>query len=201
MAIRKDQALTVGEFYPPYDKNAIYHCNLNNTTGFLKDLIIFSVLIGFFAFFIIQFLALLIVLLSWIIIVPWLVPKHYKFIQLNKHVVIFGIGSILALIKSTFKTIYKTEKLRYNDIHYLRLDRWHSKKLGGKIDSFGRLEIKINETEPRFRFLIHPTDLVRLIKVLETLRFHSKTKILRSRDEIVLIFPSSPSYSDPGTEL
>ncbi|MFX1515254.1 MAG: hypothetical protein ACFFC6_03030 [Promethearchaeota archaeon] len=198
MAIRKDQALTMGEFYPPSDKNVIYHCYLNNTTGFLKDFSIFSVLIGFFAFLILQLLGFLIVIFSWIIIVPWLVPKHYKFIQINKHIVAFGTGSMLTLIKSYFKEIYKIEKSRYNDIHSLRLDRWHSKKRG-KIDSFGRIEIKIKGT--KFYMLLHTSDLTRLVKILETHRFQSKVQKSRSRDELLLIFPSSPYYSDLGSEL
>lgn len=201
MAIRKDQALTLGEFHPPSDKNTIYHCQLNNITGFIKDFAIFSLLIGFFTFLLIQFVGLIIVLLSWIIIVPWLVPKHYKFIQINKHMIVFGTGSIRALIQSKFKSMYRTEKSRYNDIHYLRLNRWHSKKLGGKIDSFGRIEIKINDTKPLFHILIHPSDLARLVKVLETHPFHSKPHKSRSRDESILIFPSSPSYSNPGRDL
>lgn len=195
MAIRKDQALTAGEFYPPSDKNVIYHCHLNNTTGFLKDFIIFSVLISFFAFLMIQFLGLIIVLLSWILIVPWLVPKHYKFIQINKHIILFGTGSILALIQSNFKNIYKTEKSQYSDIHYLRLDRWHSKKLRGKIDSFGRIEIKVSDIKPIFHILLHPSDLTRLVKVLEAHQLHSKVQKSRSRDELILVFPSSPHYS------
>ena len=188
----------MGEFYPPSDKNVIYHCYLNNTTGFLKDFSIFSILIGFFAFLILQLLGFLIVIFSWIIIVPWLVPKHYKFIQINKHIVAFGTGSMLTLIKSYFKEIYKIEKSRYNDIHSLRLDRWHSKKRG-KIESFGRIEIKIKDS--KFHMLLHTSDLTRLVKILETHRFQSKVRKSRSRDELLLIFPSSPYYSDLESEL
>ncbi|MFX1507590.1 MAG: hypothetical protein ACFFDC_16010 [Promethearchaeota archaeon] len=197
MAIRKDQALTAGQFFPSSDKNVIYHCYLNNTTGFLRDFIIFSVLIGFFAFLIMQFLGLIVVLISWVIIIPWLVPKHYKFIQINKYVLAFGMGSFLALLQSYFKEIYEINKFRYNDIQHLKLDRWHTKKRGGKIDSFGRIEVKINDTE-QFNILIHTSDLVRLVKILETHRFHSKVHKSRSRDELLLIFPSSPKFPEYG---
>lgn len=197
MAIRKDQALTVGQFFPSSDKNVIYHCYLNNTAGFLRDFIIFSVLIGFFAFLIMQFFGLIIVLFSWVIIIPWLVPKHYKFIQVNKHVLAFGTGSFFTLLQSYFKEIYDIKKVRYNDIYHLRLDRWYSKKRGGKIDSFGRVEVKINDTE-QFYILIHSSDLARLVKVLETHQFQSKVHKSRSRDELLLIFPLSPNFSESG---
>ena len=197
MAIRKDQALMAGKFFPPSDKNVIYHCYLNNTFGFLRDFVILSVLIGFFAFLIIQFLGLIIVLISWVFIVPWLVPKHYKFIQLNKYSLVFGTGSFFALLRSYFRVIYNIEKARYSDIHYLRLDRWLSKKRG-KDDSFGRIEVKISDNKPIFHFLIHSSDLAHLVKILETHRFHSKVHRSRSRDELSLTFPSSPHYSDLG---
>ena len=184
----------MGKFYPPSDKNVIYHCYLNNTTGFIKDCTIFSILIGFFAFLILQFLGLIIVLLSWIIIVPWLIPKHYKFIQINNHIVAYGTGSFPNLVKSYFKEIYKIEKSRYSDIHYLRLDRWHSKKRG-KIDSFGRIEVKFSDKSV-FYILITISDLARLVKILETHRFQSKVNKSRSRDELMLIFPSYPNFSN-----
>ena len=119
--------------------------------------------------------------------------------QINKHIIVFGTGSFIALLQSYFKDLYKTEKRRYNDIHYLRFDRWHSKKRG-KIDSFGRIEVKISDTKPIFHILIHTSDLTRLVKILETHRFQSKVHKSRSRDELLLVFPSSPYYSDPGTD-
>jgi hypothetical protein len=186
----------VGQFFPSSDKNVIYHCYLNNTAGFLRDFSIFSVLIGFFAFLIMQFLGLLIVIFSWVIIIPWLVPKHYKFIQINKHVLAFGSGSFPALLLSYFREIYEIKRLKYNDIFHLRFDRWYSKKRGGKIDSFGRVEVKINDTE-QFHILIHSSDLARLVKILETHNFQSKVHKSRSRDELLLIFPSSPNFTEP----
>ncbi|MFW9903863.1 MAG: hypothetical protein ACFFFH_05985 [Candidatus Thorarchaeota archaeon] len=198
MAIRKDQALTVGQFFPSSDKNVIYHCYLNDTAGFLKDFIIFSLLIGFFTFLIMQFLGLIVVLLSWVIIIPWLVPKHYKFIQINKHVLAFGTGSFLALLRSYFKEIYVIKKFSYNEIYHLRLDRWYSKKRGGIMDSFGRVEVKINDTK-QFHILIHSSDLTRLVKILETHRFQSKVHKSRSRDQLLLIFPPSPNFSESGS--
>jgi hypothetical protein len=98
-------------------------------------------------------------------------------------------------LRSYFKEIYKIEKIRYNDIQHIKLDRWHSKKRRGKIDSFGRIEVKINDTE-RFNFLIQTSDLVRLVKILETHRFQSKVHRSRSRDELLLVFPSSPHFSE-----
>jgi hypothetical protein len=198
LAIRKDQALTIGKFYPPSDINVIYHCYLNNTTGFIKDCAIFSILIGFFAFLILQFLGFLIVVLSWFIIVPWFVPKHYKFIKINKHTIAFGTGSFQTLVKSYFREIYNIKKSRYSNIHYLKLDRWRSKKRG-KIDSFGRIEVKISDTKSVFYILITTSDLARLVKILETHRFQSKVHKSRSRDELMLIFPSYPNFSNLGS--
>lgn len=196
MAIGKNQALTLGEFYPSSDKNVIYHCHLNNTRGFLRDITIFSIIIGFFAFLIMQWWTFVVTLFSWIFIVPWLVPKHYRFIQINKYVVAFGTGSILALIRSKIKTINKLKKKRYSDIHYLKLDRWQRKKYGGKMDSFGRIAIKINDNKPIFQILIHTADLSRLITILEGHQFHSKVQKKLSRGELILIFPSSPHFTN-----
>ncbi len=196
MAIGKNQALTLGEFYPSSDKNVIYHCHLNNTRGFLRDITIFSFIIGFFAFLIMQWWTFIVTLFSWIFIVPWLVPKHYRFIQINKYVVAFGTGSILALIRSKIKTINKLEKKRYSDIHYLKLDRWQRKKYGGKMDSFGRIAIKINDNKPIFQILILTADLSRLITILEGHQFHSKVQKKLSRGELILIFPSSPHFTN-----
>ena len=195
MAIGKDQTLTQGVFYPPSDKSVIYRCSLNNTTGFVRDFTIFSVLIGFFTFLIIQSLALLVVLLSWIIIVPWLTPKHYRFLQIDKHIITYGTGSIFELFRSKMKTIYNLERNRYGDIFYLRLDRWQRKKLSGKIDSFGRIEIKVNNSKPIFHMLIQTTDLTKLVQILEAHRFHSKVQKSLSRGELMLIFPSSPHFN------
>jgi len=111
----------------------------------------------------------------------------------------FGTGSFLTLVQTFFQEIYKTEKSRYNEIHYLRLDRWHSKKRG-KIDSFGRIEVKISDTKSVFHILITTSDLARLVKILETHRFQSKVHKSRSRDELLLIFPSSPYYSKSGNK-
>ncbi len=198
MAIGKDQAITAGEFYPSSDKNAIYRCRLNNTTGFLIDLTLFSVLIGFFTFFIIQWVALVVIPLSWILLVPWLTPKHYRLIQINKHSVVLGTGSILALYHSRFKSLYRLDKGRYSDIHYLRLDLWIRKKFGGKLDSFGRIEIKVNDIKPIFRILIETSDFTQLRKILESYKFHPKVQKTQARDELLLIFPSSPRYTKKG---
>ncbi|UCE15003.1 MAG: hypothetical protein JSV04_07440 [Candidatus Heimdallarchaeota archaeon] len=193
MAIGKDQSLTPGEFYPTSDQNVIYLCYLNNTRGFLLDLTVFSVLIGFFSFLFVQLAALLVVIVAWCFYIPYIVPKHYKFIQLNKHTLAFGSGSVPSLISSGFKTIYKLEKQRYRDIHYLKLDRWEKRK-GEKADSFGRIEIKISEDKAIFHFLINSDDLARLAKILEEHRFHSKVQKKWSRGELMLVFPTSPRY-------
>ncbi len=187
-----------GEFYPSSDKNAIYRCRLNNTTGFLIDITLFSVLIGFFTFFIVQWVALIVVPLSWVLLAPWLTPKHYRYIQINKHSVVLGTGSILALINSGFNSLYRLDKGRYSDLHYLRLDLWIRKKFGGKLDSFGRVEIKISDLKPIFRILIETNDFTRLVKILESHKFHSKVQKNQSRDELLIVFPSSPRYSKKG---
>ncbi|MFX0013103.1 MAG: hypothetical protein ACFFB2_04685 [Promethearchaeota archaeon] len=194
MAIGKDQALTPGEFFPSSDKTVIYRCYLRNTSGFLRNSLIFTVLFGFFAFLFVQWSSFLIVPFTWLFIIPWLVPKHYRFVQINKYAVAYGIGSIFSLFQSRMKSIYKVEKSRYNDIHYLKLDRWQRKKIGGKIDSFGRIEIKIADNKPIFQILIETTDLIQLIKVLESHRFQSKVQKKLLQAELVLIFPPSHNY-------
>lgn len=191
MAIGKDQALVQGVFYPTSDKNVIYRCQIDDTIGFLKVFVIFSGITGIFTFLIMQSIALLVVPLSWTILVPWLVPKYYRFIQINKHVITFGSGSIFGLIRSRMKSIYFLERKRYNEINYIRLDRWERKKLRGKMESFGRIEIKINDIKPIFHILIQTPDLAQLVEILEAHRFHSKVKKTRSRGELLLVFSSS----------
>jgi hypothetical protein len=191
MAISKDQVLIQGRFYP--DKNTIYLCRVNNAAGVVKDVTIFSVLIGFFAFFLTQWFALIIVPLSWPFILWFILPKHYRIIQLKTHVVIFGTGSLVSLIRKT--AIISLEKHHYIDISYLRFERWEKRKRKGKKDSFGRIEISVADNKSLFSILIQVSDLTQLVKIFETHRFQTKVQKSRSRGELLLVFPTSPQYN------
>ncbi|MFX0185388.1 MAG: hypothetical protein ACFE95_20085 [Candidatus Hodarchaeota archaeon] len=191
MAISKDQVLIQGRFHP--DKNTIYLCHVNNAVGLVKDVIIFSILIGFFAFFLMQWFALIIVPLTWPFILWFILPKHYRIIQLKTHVVIFGTGSLVSLIRKM--AIISPEKYRYSDISYLRFEKWEKIKRKGKKDSFGRIEVSVGDTKALFSILIQVGDLSQLVKIFEAHRFQTKVQKSRSRGELLLVFPTSPLYN------
>ena len=98
MAQRKDQSIKDGVFYPPYDKLIIFKCNVMNTSGFLRDILLSTAIIGIFAFLLLEWLALLIVPLSWPFLVQFSLPKHYQYLQFNKYSVFYGSGSLLPAI-------------------------------------------------------------------------------------------------------
>ncbi len=125
MAIRKDQVLIEGQFYSGEDKSTIYSCRLENTTGFLKDVTLFSILIGIFAFILMDWFSLFVVIISWPILSTWLIPKHYRYIQINKHSIIWGVGSMKSLILKF--SLFQLTKRKYDKIHYIILDRWEKK--------------------------------------------------------------------------
>jgi hypothetical protein len=168
---------------------------INNTTGFLRDISLFTVLIGFFAFFLTEWLALIIVPLSWPFLITYLMPKHYKYIQLNKHSVICGTGSFKHLIFSRFSSLYPQEKFYYKDIVSIRFNKWEKGKRGGKKDLFGKIELRIDLVKPTFNFLTTEEDLSRLVKIFDTHRFTTKINKIASRGELMLIFPNSPRYN------
>ncbi|MFX0084875.1 MAG: hypothetical protein ACFFAU_04310 [Candidatus Hodarchaeota archaeon] len=192
MAMSKNQVLSPGTFYPTSDKKIVYRCQVRDTTGFLKDIGMFSVLIGFFAFFLIEWYAILVIIVSWLILATWLIPKHYKFIQFEKYTALFGYGSILELIRQ--HRIYKLRKIKFDDIYHIRLDRWERKKRGGQDDSFGRIEIKFDNSNQIFEILIEVFDLTKLVKIFETYRFQSKVQKKKLRGEFMIIFPNSPFF-------
>ncbi|MHA1973486.1 MAG: hypothetical protein ACTSW1_10860 [Candidatus Hodarchaeales archaeon] len=188
----KEQSLVRGTFFPE-DKLILYRLYIRNTSGFLKDMTLFSVVIGFFSFLMVKFMALVPVLISWPFLMFIILPRHYRFIQFNKHTVMFGEGSLKTLITSGFTRIIETQKMQYSDLQHIAMDKWTRKKWRGKRDTFGRCEIKTSSGS-LFQILLDTYDLVQLIKVLEKHKFHSKVRKKRTRGELMLIFPHSPRY-------
>jgi len=193
---RKDQSLSKGVFYPEEDTLNIYKCIINDTTGFLKDISLFTVLIGFFAFFLTEWLALIIVPLSWLFLITFLMPKHYKYLQLNKYSAIYGTGSFKHLLLSIFSSLYPQNKLHYKDIVSIRFNKWEKGKRGGKKDFFGKIEIRTDLLTTPFSFLTTEGDLSRLVKIFDTHRFDTKVNKIRLRGELMLIFPNSPRFNN-----
>lgn len=192
MAISKNQTLSTGTFSPSSDKKILYYCQVRDTTGFVKDMGLFSVVIGFFAFFLLQWGASIAIILSWPALITWLLPKHYKLVKFEKYSIIFGSGSILSLIKRF--QLYNLKKFRFDDIHHIRFDRWEKKKRGGQMDSFGRIEIKFDDTSSNFEMLIMARDLSKLVKIFEKYKFQSQSQRKFSRGELILIFPNSSLF-------
>ncbi|MHA1967823.1 MAG: hypothetical protein ACW964_08480 [Candidatus Hodarchaeales archaeon] len=192
MAISKNQVLAPGMFYPITDKKIIFQCQVNDTKGFLKNISLFSILIGIFGFFFMQWSAIFVVILSWPILMVWLLPQHYRYIQLEKYSIIHGSGSIRSILSK--KKLLSLDKHKFDDIHFIKFDRWEKKKRGGGKDSFGRIEIKINNDTPFFEILIDSTDLVRLVKIFEKHKFQTKVHRKISSGELMIIFPNSPRF-------
>ena len=193
MAQRKDQSIKDGVFYPPYDKLIIFKCNVMNTSGFLRDILLSTAIIGIFAFLLLEWFALLIVPLSWPFLVQFSLPKHYQYLQFNKHSVFYGSGSLKNLILS--RSLFTRNKNQYGDMSYMRFNKWEKRKRGGVKDKFGKIEIQIDHQSPIFHFLVTTEDLAKIVKIFDTYRFHSKVIKKRSRGELLLIFPSSPRYN------
>ncbi len=191
---RKDQSISKGTFYPDGDNLNIFKCTIANTTGFLKDISLFTILIGFFAFFLTEWLALIIIPICWPFLIAYLMPKHYKYLQLNKHSAICGSGSFKHLILSRFSSFFPQKKFYYKDIVSIRFNKWEKGKRGGKKDKFGKVEIRTDLQTSTFDFLTTGEDLSRLVKIFDTHRFTTKVNKVRSRGELMLIFPNSPRY-------
>ncbi len=189
---RKDQSLSDGVFYPEYDKLIIFKCRTHDTWGFIKEFCIFSILIGFFAFLLTEWLALIIVPLGWPFLVNYLLPKYYKYILISKHSISFGRGSLYSLLFK--RSLISVDKKQYNEIHHIRFTRWEKKKRGNKRDFFGKIELKHHQTDPIFDFLTTKEDLTKLVKIFDSFRFHVKVNKNRSRGELMLIFQGSPRY-------
>lgn len=188
MAIRKDQILVSGQFSP--NKNVIYMCQVNDSNGLIKDILITTVILGFFSFLLVQWFAIIIIPISWITMIGFFLPKHYRFIQFSKHTLVLGVGSIPSLIKRG--SIYNLIKFRYDEIKSVRFDKWERKRKLDKKDSFGRIEINYFEEKKKpFEFLIKTEDLIRLMKIFESYKFQVKVDKSRTRRELLLRF--SPS--------
>ena len=194
MAIAKDQTLVRGEFFPKSNQNIIYRLYIKNTIGFIKEISLFSILIGFFSFFLIGLGAFIPVIITWPILIAWLLPRHYRYLQLDKHVLIIGVGSWRTMVATRFTKLIKLKKIQYGEIHHITIDRWTRKNFRGKRDNFGRVEIKINLKSPSFQILLDPKDITQLIKVLDSHKFHCKVLKKHSRNEFLLIFPLSPYF-------
>ncbi|MHA2039036.1 MAG: hypothetical protein ACW98X_21615 [Promethearchaeota archaeon] len=192
MAISKNQVLSPGIFYPTTDKKIVYQCQVNDTNGFLKNISLFSILIGVFGFFLMEWRAIFVVVLSWPILMIWLLPQHYRYIQLEKYSLIHGSGSIRSILSK--KKLLNLNKHKFDDIHFIKFDRWEKKKRGGGKDTFGRIEIKINNTTPFFEILVDTTDLVRLVKIFEKHMFQTNVFRKISKGELMIIFPNSPRF-------
>jgi hypothetical protein len=190
MSQRKDQSLIDGRFFPK-DPLKIYQCEVRNTTSFLKDITLFSVLIGFFSFLLTQWLAVFIVPLTWPFLAVFLLPKHYRYLNFNKHTLTFGIGSLRNL---TSRSLYQTKSYQYGDLISIRFNRWERKQRGGLKDYFGKVEIRYAMNSQPFSFLTTNTDLTELVKLFSNYRFHSKVKKNRTKGELMLIFPKSPRF-------
>ncbi len=185
MAIRKDQELVSGQFSP--NKNVIYMCQVNNSNGLIKDIFITTVILGVFSLLLVQWMTIIIIPISWITMIGFFLPKHYRFIQFNKHTLVLGLGSIPSLIKN--RSIYNLSKFRYDEIKSVRLDRWERKRKLDKKDSFGRIEINFLEVKKKpFEFLIKTEDLLRLMKTFESYKFQVKVEKTRTRRELLLRF-------------
>ena len=91
--------------------------------------------------------------------------------------------------------MYTPNKYQYGEIFHIRFNKWEKRKRGGVKDQFGKIEIKVDHQSPVFYFLITAEDLVKIIKIYDTFRFHSKVVRKRSRGELMIIFPSSPRYN------
>lgn len=193
MAQRKDQDLSNGVFYPQSDKLSIFKCITQNTWGFIKEIGLYSVIIGVFAFLLTEWFALLIVPLSWPFIMNSTLPKYYAYISFSKHSVSYGKGSLYSLISK--QSLITSDKRQYKELHHIRFNRYEKKKRGGNRESFGRIELKLDSTKPIFHFLITGEDLSRLVKIFDSYRFQNKVNKNRSRGELLLIFQNSPRYS------
>ncbi len=196
----KDQTLVRGEFFPRSNQNILYRLYIKNTIGFLKEISLFSILIGFFSFFLIGLGAFIPVILTWPLLTAWLLPRHYRYLQLDKQILIIGVGSLRTIITSRFTTLINLEKYQYGNIHHIAIDRWVRKNFRGKSDSFGRVEVKIDLKTPFFQILLDPEEIPQLIKVLDSHNFHSKVLKKHSRREFLLIFPHSPRFQSDQTK-
>ena len=191
MSQRKDQSLNKGRFFPK-DPLRIYQCKVSDTTSFLKDITLFSVLIGFFSFLLTQWLAAFIVPLAWPFLAVSLLPKHYRYIEFRKHTLTFGIGSLRSL---TSRSLYQTKSFQYGDLISIRFNRWEKKQRGGLKDYFGKIEIRYEMDSPTFTFLTLNTDLTVLVKLFANHHFHSKVKKKGTKGDLMLIFPKSPRFN------
>ena len=133
----------------------------------------------------------MIIPLSWPFLAVFLLPKHYKYLQLNKHSITFGIGSLRFLLS---KSLYRYSKYQYGDLLSIRFNKWEKRQKGGVKDYFGKIEIRHDPNKPVFNFLTTNEDLPKIVKLFESHRFHTKVKKNRTRGEFMLIFPRSPRF-------
>jgi len=64
------------------------------------------------------------------------------------------------------------------------------------MDSFGRIEIKFDNTSCNFEILIKARDLSKLVKIFEKYKFQSQVQRKYSRGELILVFPNSSLFGE-----
>ncbi|MFW9777240.1 MAG: hypothetical protein ACFFE8_00220 [Candidatus Heimdallarchaeota archaeon] len=188
MAISKDQELSPGQFYPPYAENTIYYCRAHDTKGLIKDMVLFSIVIGIFSFLLFGWLAIGVLIVAWIFLLIVFLPRHYKLIQLDKHAALYGVGSFSS---SIFKrNLYQLTKLRYRDLKSIKFDQWERRLRGRGYDRIGRIQIESRLQSAPFHILVPHKDLGQLIKIFQKYRFAVKFERKISPRELVILFSS-----------
>ncbi len=159
--------------------------------GLFSAILIFWLLFDVFNSLQLGFLAYLLTLAAWLIIININVPKKFRFVQINKYTIVTSSGSIKTFIFTGFRTGFSLKGSRFDKIEYLRLDRWVNPKKKPK--TFGRIEVKYGE-DYGFQIFIPVEDMIKLIGILSKQRFQKKPRIVQEKDEFVFIFPGSPAY-------
>jgi hypothetical protein len=140
-----------------------------------------------------ELVAFFLVVVAWVIILAWQIPKKYRYIQFNNYTFVISKGSLIGFFKSYFQTIFSLKRIRYDQIEFIRLDRWVNPKK--KPQTFGRIEIKI-DYQNGFQMYIPVNDMRELIRVFSKHRFQKKPRIIQKSDEWLFVFPNSPAYED-----
>lgn len=188
MAISKDQMLTPGQFFPPHAENTVYYCRVHDTIGLIKDVVLFSFVVGIFSILLFGWLTVVVLLITWIFLLVIFLPKHYKLVQLDKHVVLYGVGSFSSLLSQ--RNLYRLTKFRYIDLDFIKFDKWEKRIRGRKHDRFGRIQIKDRLQPVPFHILVSDKDLGQLIKIFQSHHFATKMEKNLSPRELVLLFSS-----------
>ncbi|MHA1168006.1 MAG: hypothetical protein ACTSP4_11430 [Candidatus Hodarchaeales archaeon] len=197
--ISKNHAIKSGIFYPK-DPKLVYRCIVKDYKSFVLNTVFFCLFSAIFIFWLLfdvfeslklGFVVYLLILTTWFIIINLIIPKKFRFIQINKSTIVTSRGSLSTFFSTWFRTGFSLKGSRFDKIEYLRLDRWINPKKKPK--TFGRIEVKYSE-EYGFEIFIPVEDMIKLIGILTKQRYQKKPRIVQEKDELVLIFPSSPAY-------